>query len=195
MKIHVHPDRAKFASRLATLGRALDAPFASELFRFINPKYSKAADIVSGVGSLKASGRWNVPRTARLGYTSQTPETALAEAMAHVRYYNLPTSRALPRVLVALRFKARRVLDLRNGAVRRKLILSDHTIRTLDWRTENRNGVEALTQAWGFAFARAGLEAVVVPSAADPHGVNVLVFPGNLLIGSFLEVATQVTWL
>lgn len=194
MTIGPHPDRAKLASRLAAMGRAFDVPFAGELFRFINPKYSKASDIVSGGGSLLASGRWNVRGSIRVSYTSQTPETALAEALAHVRYYNLPTSRALPRVLVALRLEASRALDLRNGAARRALILSDHTIRTLDWRPENRNGAEAVTQAWGFALAGAGFEAVIVPSAAEPHGVNVLVFPENLLAGSLFEVATEVAW-
>lgn len=186
--------RAKLASRLAAMGRAFDVPFVGELFRFINPKYSKASDIVSGAGSQLASGRWNVRGAIRVSYTSQVPETALAEALAHVRYYNLPTSRALPRVLVALRLEASRVLDLRNGAVRRALVLSDHTIRTLDWRAENRSGTEAVTQAWGFALAGAGFEAVIVPSAADAHGVNVLVFPENRLAGSHFSVLTEVAW-
>ena len=194
MKIGTHPDRAKYATRLAAFGRSLDVPFEGELFRFINPKYSKAADIISGAGALHAAGRWNLTGVARLSYTSQAPDTALSEALAHVKYFNLPTSKALPRVLVALHLKATRVLDLRDGQVRKTLILSDDTIKKLDWRAENQKGAEAVTQAWGHALAHGGFEAAIVPSAADSRGANVLVFPENLLAGSHFAVVTEVKW-
>ena len=131
---------------------------------------------------------------ARLSYTALAPETALAEALANVRYYRLPAAKALPRVLVALRLTAKRVLDLRDGNARKTLGLSMKTITSLDWRAENRNGSEAVTQAWGRAFAAAGFEAVIVPSAADPGGGNMLVFPENLQPGSHFEVDTEIKW-
>ena len=104
------------------------------------------------------SGRWNTKGATRLSYTALTPDTALAEAFAHVNYYSLPPNKALPRVLVALKFKGVRILDLRDGKVRKSLVLSKHTIHRLDWRAENQNGREAITQAWGQAFANAGIE-------------------------------------
>ena len=54
--------------------------------------------------------------------------------------------------------------------------------------------MEAVTQAWGTAFARAGYEAVIVSSAANPGGANVLVFPENLLPGSWFQVTNEVKW-
>jgi CheY-like chemotaxis protein len=171
-----------------------DTTFASELFRFINPLYSKAGDIVSGAGSVSANGRWNLAGAMKLSYTSLAPETALAEALAHVRYYRLPESTALPRVLVALDLKVGRALDLRRGAVRRALRLSENAIRRGDWRHDNQTGAEAITQAWGFTFAQAGFEAVIVPSAADAGGTNVLVYPGNLLAASHFTVKETVKW-
>jgi len=118
----------------------------------------------------------------------------LSEALAQVAYYHLPVSKALPRVLVALRLKAQRALDLRGGDIRKALILSEDTIKSLDWRAENQRGAEAITQAWGDAFANAGFEAVIVSSAADPEGSNVLVFPENLLSGSSFGVVDEVKW-
>lgn len=179
---------------MATLGRLSDVHFDGELYRFINPKYSKAADIINGAGALHAAGRWNLAGAAPLSYTAQSPVTALAEALAHTRYFNLPTSKALPRVLVALRLKASRVLDLRDGQVRKALRLSESTIRRSDWRAENRKGKEAVTQAWGNALAHGGFEAAIVPSAADAHGSNVLIFPTNLQAGSKFTVVTAIKW-
>ena len=118
----------------------------------------------------------------------------MSEALAQVAYYHLPVSKALPRVLVALRLKAQRALDLRGGDIRKALILSEDTIKSLDWRAENQRGAEAITQAWGDAFANAGFEAVIVSSAADPEGSNVLVFPENLLSGSSFGVVDEVKW-
>ena len=189
-----HPDRPALAARLKALGTKFDTTLASELFRFINPRFSKAEDILNGVGALKADGRWNLAGAMNLSYTSLEIETALAEALAHVRYYNLPESTALPGVLVAVDLKASRVLDLRTGAVQKALKLSERTIRRGDWRRDNQGGAEAITQAWGLTVAQAGFEAVIVPSAAYPNGTNVLVYPDNLLPGSNFRVKTPPEW-
>lgn len=194
MPITPHPDREKFDTRLKAMGKRFDTASNVTLFRFINPSYSKAMDIIDGAGALHADGRWNLKGATLLSYTATVPETALAEALAHVRYFRLPEAKALPRVLVGLRLKAKCVLDLRDGKVRKALRLSEDTIRKLDWRAENQAGREAVTQAWGAAFARAGFEAVIVPSAASAGGANVLVFPKNLLSGSKFEVTEEVKW-
>ncbi len=194
--IRPHPDRATFLARASALGRVWDRPSALALFRFINPQYSSAADILSGEGALHAAGRWNPPgSTLKLSYTAAEPETALAETLAHARYFRLPSFSALPRVLVGLRLRATRVLDLRDGTLRRRLRLSLATILDTDWRKNNRGGQEAVTQAWGSAFGAAGFEAVVAPSSAlPPGGTNVLIFPGKLLSRSRLVVDQEVHW-
>lgn len=194
MSITVHPDRVKLSVRAQVVGRERLVPFEGELYRFIDPRFYKAADTLSGVGALHACGRWNLVGACRLSYTALCPDTALSEALAHVRYYELPLSKALPRVLVAVRLKVSRALDLRDGQVRKSLVLGENTIRNLDWRAENQQGREALTQAWGYAFARAGFEAVLTPSAVHPFGFNALVFPDNLLPGSHFSVVNEVRW-
>ncbi|HEY1052381.1 MAG TPA: RES family NAD+ phosphorylase [Prosthecobacter sp.] len=162
--------------------------------KFCIVSYSKAGDVVNGAGALHASGRWNLRGAMRLSYTAMAPGTALAEALAHVTYYGLPLNKALPRALVALRLKAGRVLDLRDGDVRQALRLSKQTIRHLDWRADNQAGREAVTQAWGKTFSDAGFEAVIVPSAADSSGTNVLVYPENLHSASQFEVDEEIKW-
>ncbi len=194
MKIAPHPAQHTLMAKLASVGVGLDAAFSGPLFRFINPTYSKRAHIVDGVGALHAAGRWHPLGAMRLSYSATSPLTALAEALAQANYYNLPPARALPRVIVALQLDARRVLDLRLGEVRRTLRLSAATMQKTDWRAENQQGREAITQAWGRAFAAAGFEAVIVPSAADAAGANVLVFPDNLRAGSRFEVDSEVIW-
>ena len=196
LAVHPHPDRGAFLARAAVLGRAWDRPGVFDLFRFINPQYSSAADIISGEGARYAAGRWNPPGgTLKLAYTATEPETALAETLAHARYFRLPSFTALPRVLVGLRLRATRILDLRDGALRRKLHLSSATMISTDWRKDNRLGREAVTQAWGMAFAAVGFEAVITPSSAlPPGGTNVLVFPGNLRPRSKFKVDEEVHW-
>ena len=190
-----HPERAVFLRRAQALGRAFDRPGTWELFRFINPRYSAAADIVSGEGARYAAGRWNPPQSPfLLSYTALSPETALAETFAQAHYFRQPVGTALPRVLVSLRLEATRVLDLREGAVRKRLGLSLRTIRQTDWRQDNQGRQEAVTQAWGAAFEAAGFEAVIVPSGTERGGDNVLVFPANFQPGSRCEVVNEVHW-
>jgi RES domain-containing protein len=194
MTINPNPDFATFQARLSEIGKSFDRVLDQDVFRFINPKFSNAPDIVSGAGTLYASGRWLAVGTTRLSYSALSPETALAEVLAHVRYYNLPLSKALPSVLVNLHLKVSRVLDLREKQVQQALGLSLRDMRDVDWRLENQAEREAVTQAWGKAFSAALLEAVIVPSAADPHGANVLIFPDHLRRESKFEVIDEVVW-
>jgi RES domain-containing protein len=186
------PDISIIQRRLMAVERLCVKLERLEIFRFSNPNYSKASDIVSGEGARYASGRWHPRGACRLSYTSTAPETALAESLAHVRYYRLPLSKALPSVLVALRLTARRVLDLRVGSTRQALRLPLKTLLQGDWRKENQQGNEAVTQAWGRAFGQAGFEAVLVPSTAHIGGTNVLVFPENLSVKSKFSVVSEV---
>lgn len=144
MTAGLHPEAAKFLARIEALGPAWHETIDDELYRFINPACSKADDIVNGAGALHASGRWNAKGPFRSSYTALEPETTLAEVLAHVRYFKLPTSKALPRVVVSLRLKAKKIIDLRNGDLRRKLQLAEKTIRSLDWREDNRPRIELL---------------------------------------------------
>jgi hypothetical protein len=174
----LHPQRDDFLRRVLDLPPDWMTPFSAVLFRFIHPQFSAAEEIISGA--------------MRVAYTAMEPETALAECLAHARYYNLPLSTALPRVLVSLVLGATSVLDLRDTNLRRVLRIALDEITATDWPRENRRSREAVTQAWGAAFAVAGVEALIAPSAANNDGTNVIVFPENLRRPDEFFVETEV---
>src|SRR5579862_8490124 len=120
-----------------------------ELFRSASPRYASKDDIVTGAGSKAAGGRWNPRACFNAVYASLDVETAVAEALEHCRHYGFPLSKAMPRVLVALDAKIGRVLDLRDGATRRALGVSERRMLDEPWREEQKKGREALTQAIG----------------------------------------------
>jgi RES domain-containing protein len=189
-----HPERDALSRRLAERIEELTGSFAGEVFRFLNPKRAMTAELFAGKGSLWANGRWLLKGSTLCTYTSLTPETALAEALAAARYYRLPLSQATPCVMVSADVKLSRVVDLRNGQIRQRLRIAEHTILETNWRRENQKGREAITQAWGEAFQSQGIEGIIAPSAAQPEGTNLIVFPFNLLAGSRMQVVNEVTW-
>jgi|SRR5262245_174539 len=174
-----HPEADRLARGLQRC-LPLAAPWAGTLYRSASPRYANRDDLISGVGGKSAGARWNPPNSFRTVYASLEVETALAESLAHFRHFCLPVARALPRVLVALEARARRVLDLSDGAVRRTLGVSDRRLLREPWREENRRRREAMTQAIGRLAYRAELEGLLVPSAAHVSGRNLILFPANL---------------
>ncbi|HKB03357.1 MAG TPA: RES domain-containing protein, partial [Gemmataceae bacterium] len=149
-----HPEADRLARGLQRC-LPLAAPWAGTLYRSASPRYANRDDLISGVGGKSAGARWNPPNSFRTVYASLEVETALAESLAHFRHFCLPVARALPRVLVALEARARRVLDLSDGAVRRTLGVSDRRLLREPWREENRRRREAMTQAIGRLTYRA----------------------------------------
>ena len=132
----LHPQRDDFLRRVLDLPPDWMTPFNAVLFRFIHPQFSAAEEIISGEGGHWASGRWNLKGAMRVAYTATEPETALAECLAHARYYNLPLSTALPRVLVSLVLRATSVLDLRDANLRRVLRIALDEMTARDLRKE-----------------------------------------------------------
>jgi RES domain-containing protein len=167
--------------------KPLGTRVATVLYRSSTPRYATEDDLLTGIGSQRCGGRWNPVGLAAV-YASLTPETALAETLAHHRYYNLPLEQAMPRTFVAIEARLRLVLDLGNGQVRQRLRLSLASLLAVDWRRDMAEGRIPLTQVVGWAADLSGFEGVLVPSSADPTGVNLLVFPRKLRPGSRLEI-------
>jgi RES domain-containing protein len=158
------------------------------IYRSATVKYSRPGDIISGDGSRIHGGRWNAPDTFPAVYGSISPETALAESLAFHRNFGIPVFKAMPRVFVAIDCSLKSVLDLRDRNLTRRLGVPSAQTVSLDWRAVQDNGAEALTQALGRACHDAGLEGILVRSAADRNGHNVVVFPDCLLPGSVFTV-------
>jgi RES domain-containing protein len=180
------PTSDQLKKRLARLLPSAVA-YAMTVFRSSTPKYANEADLLTGEGSRLKGGRWNPIGIAAV-YASLTPETAMAEALAHYRYYGVPLRDSMPRTFVAIAVNLQAILDLRDGTVRQRLQVSRDRILTVDWRKEVQAGREPITQAIGRAASEVGLEGLIVPSAADTKGKNVLIFPTNLQPGSNVTV-------
>lgn len=156
-------------------------------YRSSTPKYANETDLLTGEGSKRNGGRWN-PAGIPVVYLSLTPETAMAETFAHHRYYGIPVEDAMPRTFVAVDVNLQSVLDLRDGKLRRRLQVSEERLLTVDWRKELRAGCQPLTQKIGVVAREVCLEGLIVPSAVDSDGHNLLVFPDNLQAGSDISV-------
>jgi RES domain-containing protein len=162
------------------------------VFRSASVRYANRDDFLTGAGSKIAGARWNPPESFTTTYTSLSPETATAEALAHQRHFNLPVELALPRVLAAAQVVLQRMFDLTDTKIRKSLRVSRDALLMEDWRAANADGGEALTQAIGRLAWEAEWEGLLVPSAAHSRGVNLIVFPGNLAPpGSYLLIVNR----
>lgn len=173
----------------AGLGKIADRviPFAVCVYRSCTPHYARQTDLLSGMGAKKSGGRWNPVGVATV-YASLTPETAMAEALAHHRYYGIPIHAALPRTFVSIEVRLSVVLDLSDGETRQRLGFSRARMLTHDWREAAAKGRVSETQACGGAVASLSWEGMIVPSAADTAGRNLVLFPENLRESSRLIV-------
>lgn len=98
----------------------------------------------------------------------------------------LAATPAQPYLLLSVRFRLQRVVDI--GVPKAWAALkTDRAELTGSWREVQAAGQVSPTQALGMAAKEKGLEDLLVPSATDPNN-NLAVFPGNLLLGSFVEV-------
>ena len=193
-RISTHPSRSRLLERLQVAASDLMRPWQGDVFRFVDPRYSRRGDIFSGQGAMHVSGRWHLVGMGKVAYTAVEPETAMAESFAAALYHGFPVSSATPLVLVSGHADIANMLDLTDGSVRRALRITRRSLLDTDWRADNANGQEAVTQAIGWALKNAGVQAALVPSAAHPGGKNLIVFPDNLAGPSHLRLLRAVVW-
>jgi RES domain-containing protein len=141
--------------------------------------YANLQDLATGEGSRKAGGRWNPKGGFRTLYLSLTPETALAEALAHHRSQAIPDVEAMPITLAGFQVNVVRLLDLTAQRVRRSLGVTLKQLRE-PWRPAQHAGQEALTQAIGRLARETGFQGLLAPSAVHPKGRNLVLFPDLL---------------
>lgn len=177
MRKHAESDRLARGLRRC---QRLAVPWSGVAYRSASVRYANRDDFLTGAGARILGARWNSPESFATVYLSLTPETATTEALAHHRHFGLPVETALPRVLASVRVSLQRVLDLTDVRARRSLGVGRGTLLDEDWRGANAGGTEAITQALGRLAWEAEWEALLVPSAAQPGGTNLIVFPGNL---------------
>jgi len=86
--VDVEPHKAFVAIQEAVLRWSERAsPWSGEVFRSATPRYARAGDMVTGLGSARMGGRWNPPGSFPTVYASLEPEAAMSESLAAFRYY------------------------------------------------------------------------------------------------------------
>lgn len=179
-------------ARLDQLARAIarvathPASYDGYCYRVTKPRFGNRRDAFSGVGSLYASGRFNVQGKFVIIYTSCSLEGAMWEYTHTARSSNVDLASLLPISVLSGRVQLSRVLDLTSRAVRRALGVTLADLGSQDWATSPD---EALTQALGRLAFEAGFEAILAPSAAGSPNLNIL--PANVLPGSVLEIINE----
>jgi RES domain-containing protein len=163
-------------------------PWSGTAYRVTTLDYPTPKSILLGQGSFLYGGRWNAIGSFRAVYGSTEDTVAVAESRATADYANVPMPFRTPRLLVAIEFSLRGVLNLCAPDVARKLGFTAEELRKEDWRKVQEQGRESFTQAIGRAvFANAG-EGLLVPSARVNEAVNVVYFPENQRSSSRVHV-------
>lgn len=153
--------------------------FSGTVVRSVGSKYATETSFFAGSGAAKTGGRWN-----RVGieavYASLDVLTATEEAYQNFIVFGLPLSSIRPRVTAGAEVSLAKVLDLTDALVRRKLRFSREDLVDEDWRAIQAAGEESWTQAIGRGCYEAGFEGILVPSARNTKGKNIVVFPKSL---------------
>ncbi len=156
-------------------------------FRSAGVKYANENDLMSGNGSAYYGGRWNPPGVSAI-YASLDPITAVTESYQEFFQYGFANATIRPRVFVGLAINLKCVLDLTDARIRRALGFTLGDLVDEDWYAIQSAGEESWTQAIGRAAVAAGFEALLVPSARDRTGKNVVAFPSNLRSNRAVQV-------
>ncbi|MFG0244194.1 MAG: RES family NAD+ phosphorylase [Phycisphaerales bacterium JB054] len=172
---HSEYDRvAAAAQRLFDTGHGVR--FRETVFRAARPECSELPDLISGNGSKLTGSRWNAPDTIRVLHASDSPESAVGEALATYRHFGVPVPSDLHLVVRGIDVDARQFLDLRHGEIRQAIRVSEDRLLATVWEEENAAGREAISQAVGRAASAAGFCGLIAPSAAVPDATNTAVF-------------------
>src|SRR5437016_4908023 len=130
-----HPESEKLGDALERCLQ-LATNWSGIVYRATSPKYANEYDLLTGIGSQEEGGRWNPKGLFPTVYASLEPETAMAEALQHYRYYELPIESTMPKTFVSVRVRLRQmlpVLPVTHPKIWRELGLSREVHRRV-WR-------------------------------------------------------------
>ena len=91
-----------------------------------------------------------------------------------------PMTKIEPRVMAGATANFDKVLDLTDAKVQTKIGFTSKELVDEDWETIQASGEESWTQAIGRGCLSAGFEAILVPSARNAKGKNIVIFTANL---------------
>lgn len=144
---------------------------------------------LSAIGSIRRGGRYNPRGDFEAFYLGKHPDTVVRE-IKMVSLDNAGNEIVIakpPQVLVTVRYDLRRIADLTDPAVRRRLGVTKRDLLT-EWSDDVDAGRVPITHTIGLAARAAGFEALLVPSARNKGENNLVVFVDQLRVGSVVEI-------
>lgn len=183
MPAEIPADRDRFLKGIAALV-VMAKPFEGVVYRAVTPRFARSHDAASGEPGKLHHGRWTPAGLGRAMYASLDPETALAESLAHHRYFGIPVDQALPKVIVSIEVRLGRLVDLTAPRSLRVLGIDVKELTDCDWRRALDTGVEPITHALGRVLYELKAEGALAPSGARHGSRNIVVFPDHFTGGS-----------
>lgn len=190
MKVAAHPDYPKLFAAMASAVRHVRR-WEGTVFRSAPPEWSSGRNMLTGIGSFRAGGRFNAVESVPMVYASTTPELAMTESLAFRRRAGLPVEEAMPLVFKAIFVRVERLLDLTDPLILKTLGLTPAKLKGEAWWLARLDGKESLTQAVGRAAHAHRVQALLAASAhaaGGAAGQNVLVLPDHVSPPSELRV-------
>ncbi len=176
-----HRADPQYESLLAVIGRMWHTGslcgWSGHGYRCVRMKYAMGDDLMSGAGSVRHGGRFTRPGGSATVYAATDALLAVAEALENYGRQSRQPWQVSPLVIVAVKTRLKRVLDLTSDTHQRMVGLTAELLATEDWQAANDAGVESLCQATGRAAHETGVEALLVPSRLREGGVNLVLFP------------------
>lgn len=187
--VQPHPRFAE-VRRLIAAGASLWQPWEGRVFRAVEIAWARPEYLVSGEGTRVHGGRWMRAGVAAVVHGASSEAIAIKESRRAFEYYGIRRPRNNPRVSVEIEVSLRQTLRL--CPVEEVMPgFSGDEILAEDWEKLNGKGFETLAQAIGRAAWECRLEGLLVPSARDRRGRNLVWFPGNLGKHSVCRISGQ----
>jgi RES domain-containing protein len=124
-------------------------------------------------------------------YASSDVRTLLDEAYYKSRRYGWKPADFRTQLAVKMNWRLNRMLDLTDAATLRELGVSKNALKNCDWKASQDAGDEALTQAIARAAFENMAEGLVVPSARNVTGINLVYYPSHRLAGTVIQTLNE----
>jgi RES domain-containing protein len=185
LKPKPNPRYDAFLAALAK-GRLQFVTWRGIAFRAAPLEFSRLTKLLDGAGSLQFGGRWSASGSFPAVNLSLTQQGAIDESGAAFSYYNFAAQDVNPKVIVGVRLRLKKVVDLRRLHSKKWLSLDE--LLAEDWRKVNDLGYESESQALGRAIHAAGAEALITPSARVEGVENLVFFPETITHAATVQI-------
>lgn len=177
--IQPHPAYKVIFLALKKAQQAVQAEWHGPAYRCVELQWARPEYLISGEGTRHTGSRWMQPNYCKVVHAASTEAIALKESKRVYSYYGIQKPRSSPRVSVELVVELNHVVDL----TKLHRAIDSPTVKEMlaeDWEKLNARGKETTAQAFGRAIRNLNFEGLIVPSARDLRGRNLLWFPDDL---------------